>query len=55
MEEMGDKQENKQENVLNFHLLFVNGNNFTATSALNFALDIKKSPDISNISVMPQK
>ena len=30
MEEMGDKQEN----VLKFSFLFVNGNNFTATSAI---------------------
>ena len=34
-----------------FSFLFVNGNNSTATSALNLALDIKQSPDISNISV----
>ena len=52
MEEMGDKQENKRENVLKLSFLFVNGNNFTATTALNLVLYIKKSPDISNISVI---
>ena len=33
MEEMGDKQENKQENVLKLSFLFVNGNNLISTSA----------------------
>ena len=54
---MGKKQENKHENSLKFSFLFVNGNcevlvNFTAICAINFGLDIKKSPDISNISVI---
>ena len=34
MEEMGNKQENKQENVLKLSFLLVSGNNLTATSLL---------------------
>ena len=48
MEEIGDKQKN----VLKLSFLFVNGNNFTATSALNLVLYIKKVL-ISRILVSP--